>query len=171
MPNPTDLSAAVDGQETCWVLSTVNGLILDIGSGIPSLFNLSARGLLGRDIYLFIGADRDAMRHAAQVVASNVSIERSILLRPRDRRPLIVQARVSRTTTDATLTWTLTASRSAETRAAHYELQRRTAELSAEHASLTAKRTGKVERHRHNARLRQHKSELAAHSKRLKSEN
>jgi hypothetical protein len=99
--------AAVDANPHCWILTTIDGHVLKAGGDLRAVLNMSERGLRRRDWFAFIGKDRTVVRHLATITAPDVAVERTLVVRPRDRRPLLVRATFTRQTDDATVLWTL----------------------------------------------------------------
>jgi hypothetical protein len=81
-PGTDELSS---GTETFWVFSDVNGRILQAGGNLRRPLNVSERSIIGRDIYTFIAQKRDCVHRLTLALAPNVTIERDLVLRPRDR--------------------------------------------------------------------------------------
>jgi len=61
---------------------------------------------VGRDIFLFLDKEQHSLYSAMGVLTPNVTVERDLLLRPRDRKPFLVRATITRKADDRTLWWT-----------------------------------------------------------------
>jgi hypothetical protein len=93
------------GTETCWILSDLNGRIFQAGGNLRRPLNVSERSIIGRDIYTFIAQKRDCVHRLTLALAPNVTIERDLLLRPRDRKPVLVRAVITRQEDDSSFRW------------------------------------------------------------------
>jgi hypothetical protein len=66
---------------------------------------MSGKALRGRDIYIFIEKDRTALRRAITVAALNITLELDLVLRPLERKPLVVRALITREPDGTTVVW------------------------------------------------------------------
>ena len=98
---------AVADANSCWLVSDLDGRILH-SSGVRALLNISDRRILGRDIFRFLDKERDAVQRSLLALSANVSIERDCMLRPRDRKPFLARAIITRQPDDATFSWNFT---------------------------------------------------------------
>jgi hypothetical protein len=95
---------AADEAEACWLVSDLDGRILQAG-GVLALLNLSERALIGRDVFVFIDKERQSFHRSMLALSPNVTIERDFMLRPRDRKPFLARAIITRQPNDATFWW------------------------------------------------------------------
>ena len=79
-------------RESCWIVSDPNGRILDAGVNLRRFLNRSERSVVGRDIYTFIDKERERVHRSMLALAPNVTIERDLVVRPRDRKLVLVSA-------------------------------------------------------------------------------
>jgi len=96
--------AAADDAKACWLVSDLGGRILQ-ASGVLALFNVSESSIIGRDIFLFIDKERQLFHRSMLALSPNVTIERDFMLRPRDRKPFLARAIITRQPNDATFWW------------------------------------------------------------------
>jgi len=68
------------------------------------LLNFAPRSLRARDIYMHVGDGRDSLRRANAHTANEFVLEREVVIRPRDRRPVPMHVIVQRQP-DATMLW------------------------------------------------------------------
>ena len=94
-----------DSPRECSILTDPQGLILSGDGDARKLFNLSWRHLLGRDLYLFFQTDRMQVRTAITALGPNLGIERNVMVRPRDHRPLLARVMITRQADDHTVRW------------------------------------------------------------------
>ena len=85
-----------------WATTTVDGRIMT-GSD-ARLLNFAPSSLRGRDMYLHVGNRRDALRRPVASIADDFGLERDVVIRPRERKPVAMQVIVQRQA-DATLLW------------------------------------------------------------------
>jgi DNA-binding response OmpR family regulator len=83
-------SPASDG----WVVITTDpfGMMLGISATASRLLHVSARAALGRSLLTFVGADRDRAAKALQMAAAGLVVQEELILRPRERKPQVVEA-------------------------------------------------------------------------------
>jgi len=80
--------------------------MLQTGGDVRAFLNVTARSVVGRDIYLFIGKNREPLRRLVAALSPNLTVERDVELRPRDHKPFLVRALNSRAADDRTILWT-----------------------------------------------------------------
>jgi CheY-like chemotaxis protein len=86
--------AAVDAAEP-WLVTDPAGQILEISEAAVQLLNLSARGARGRNLLAFFAENRPKLMTELLRAAEGIIIDRTTVLRPRDRRPVHVRIDVS----------------------------------------------------------------------------
>jgi phage FluMu protein Com len=89
-----------------WATTTVDGRIMTGSDALARLLNFAPSSLRGRDIYLHVGDGRDALRRAIAHVADEFGLERDVVIRPRDRKPVAMRVIVQRQP-NASLLWAL----------------------------------------------------------------
>jgi hypothetical protein len=83
-----------------WVETDSSGRIVEVCEKAAAAFNLSVRGLIGRDLVLFFPADRDRLLEELHAVARGLAGTRlTATMRPRERKPIQVIVTFSRTET------------------------------------------------------------------------
>jgi hypothetical protein len=92
-------------RDTCWIVSDLNGWILYAGGNLRKFFNRADRSLIRRDVYTFIDRDRECVHRMTLALAPNVTIERDLLVRPRERKPVLVRVTITRHTDDSSFLW------------------------------------------------------------------
>jgi hypothetical protein len=97
--------AAREQPSECSILTTLDGRVLSGVGDLRTFFNYSSVFIVGRDVFTFIEKDRVQIRSAINAVAPNVTLERNVVLRPRERRPLVVRANFTRQPDDTTVRW------------------------------------------------------------------
>lgn len=87
-------------------------MVTDLDGHVPSshgdlgtFFNCSGVAMQGRNLYLFLQKERTQMRAAVDALAPNVTIERTALVRPRERKPLLARVTIGRAEDDRSLPW------------------------------------------------------------------
>ena len=95
-----------DAMPEAYVVSRPDSTIVEVNKAAAQLFNVSQRFLIGKTLSVFVCENRSGFLVAsARAAAEAVSTEMVLKLRPRERAPLTVNARVSG---DAgTLRWVL----------------------------------------------------------------
>ncbi len=79
-----------------WLVTDAAGQILELSAGAGRLLNLSARGARSRNLLAFFSENRPKLMTEILRAAEGIAIDRSTVLRPRDRRPVRVRIDVSR---------------------------------------------------------------------------
>jgi len=110
--NPSDRSVSdaasrgpSPGRDTCWIVSDLNGRIFHAGGNLRKFLNLADRSVIGRDIYTFINKDREYIHRMMLALAPDVTIERDLVIRPRDHKPVLVHAMITRHPDDLSFLW------------------------------------------------------------------
>jgi len=85
-------------------VSALDGRILQVQGNCRRFLNVSDRFIVGRDIYLFIDKERVSFHRSIAALSPNVTIERDLTLRPRDRKPFLGRALITRQS-DTTVLW------------------------------------------------------------------
>ena len=100
-PREASVSPDADGprpspsRDTCWIISDLAGRVLYAGGNLRRFFNLSHRAMIGRDVYVFIDKDREYVHRSTMALTTNVTIERDLVIRPRDRKPVLVRVMIA----------------------------------------------------------------------------
>ena len=83
------------------------GTIVSLNSAAARLLNLSVRGALGRNILLFVGAERDRVGRGLQLAALGQVVQDEMTLVPRERKRVRVEVDLKGSTEpgDATVEW------------------------------------------------------------------
>jgi hypothetical protein len=87
LPGNPGIEEPSPGTDTCWILAELNGGF-SRRAAICEELNVSERSIIGRDINTFIAQKRDCVHRFTLALTPNVTIERDLLLRPRDRKQL-----------------------------------------------------------------------------------
>ncbi len=74
------------------VTTDSGGVILGLNAAACTLLNISARGAIGRSLLAFVGADRPRIAKGLELAAAGQFVQEELLLRPRERKPLTVEA-------------------------------------------------------------------------------
>ena len=87
--------------------------MLNASDDVARLFYLTRRALIGRDLYTFFDAEREAVIRGAAVAATGSRVTLMARVRPRDRKPLQVRVVIEPTSNVIMpdLRWTLSAVR------------------------------------------------------------
>jgi hypothetical protein len=93
----------------CSIVTTLDGRVLSGDGDLRAFFNYSARSLLGRNLFSFIDNNRVQVRAAIGAVGPNVTIDTNVVLRPRDRKPVLARALMTRQLDDQTVRWEFSA--------------------------------------------------------------
>ena len=56
-----------------WVLTDLEGVVLDASTDAKDLFRITRRGLIGRSLYSFFDAERTTVMHCASVAARSIA--------------------------------------------------------------------------------------------------
>lgn len=79
-----------------YVVTKPDSTIVEANRAASELFNVSQRFLVGKTLSVFVCEDRSAfLQTSARVAIDSATAELTLKLRPRERAPLAVQARVS----------------------------------------------------------------------------
>jgi PAS domain S-box-containing protein len=79
-----------------YVVSRPDSTIVEVNKAAAQLLNVSQRFLVGKTLSVFVGEDRGAFLSAsARAAGSAEPVEMTLKLRPRERAPLTVVARVA----------------------------------------------------------------------------
>ncbi len=85
-----------DAMPEAYVVSKPNSTILEVNKAAAELFNVSQRFLVGKTLSVFVCEDRDRFLLASERAANDrTPFDLTIRLRPREKAPLQVHARVS----------------------------------------------------------------------------
>ncbi len=85
--------------------ASLDGRILSTDGDVRHFLNISNAAMLGRDLYLSFEQERLQIRASIHAVAPNVTIEWDVMIRPRERKPLLARVTVSRAEDDQTVYW------------------------------------------------------------------
>lgn len=88
-------TAARPADEDPWLVTDAAGQILEISEAAVQLLNFSARGARARNLLPFFSENRPKLMTELLRAAEGIIIDRSTVLRPRDRRPVNVRIDVS----------------------------------------------------------------------------
>ena len=95
-----------DAMPEAYVVSKADSTILEVNKAAAQLFNVSQRFLVGKTLGIFVCEDRTQFFAASQRASTEQdSIDIRFRLRPRERAPMTVEARVSGR--NDTLRWVL----------------------------------------------------------------
>ena len=94
-----------------WATTTVDGRIMTVSDAMARLLNFAPGSLRGRNIYVHVGNERDALRRAMAHNVDEFGQERDVVIRPRDRKSVPTHVIVQRQP-DATLLWVFSLRRS-----------------------------------------------------------
>ena len=95
-----------DEMPEAYVVSRPDSTIVEVNKAAAQLLNVSQRFLIGKTLSVFVCEDRAAfLSTSARAAAAPEPLDVSIKLRPRERAPLTVRARVSGD--EGTLRWIL----------------------------------------------------------------
>src|SRR5205823_8857536 len=84
-----------DEMPESYIVSRPNSVILEVNKAAAQLLNVSQRFLVGKALSVFVCEDRGGFLAAsAQAASSPDPMELTLKLRPRERAPLTVHARV-----------------------------------------------------------------------------
>ena len=100
-----------------WVVTDVYGLLLDASREAADMLNLSVAGLRSRQLLVFFDGEREHWRQALRAAAAGMMVDREGAVRPRDKRPLVIRAEITKTRDcrhGDTLLWTFTEPESCE---------------------------------------------------------
>ncbi len=78
-----------------WVVTDAAGLVLDASAEAAHTLGISAAHLRGRSLLTFFDGERVEWSRALVQAHAGTTLERSGRLRPRDRRPMMVEATIS----------------------------------------------------------------------------
>jgi hypothetical protein len=95
-----------------WVLTDLYGMLLEASREAAEMLNLSVAGLRSRQLLVFFDGERDHLRSALRAAASGLMVDREGALRPRDKRPVLVRAEITKAADwrdCPALLWTFTA--------------------------------------------------------------
>lgn len=103
--------ASEEGKELdAWIVTDLDGVVLETSAEGHRLLNLSARGAMGRNLTAFFSEDRHRIVADLARAGDGAFIQGTARLRPRDRRPFQVHFEISRETSgprDRRLRWVL----------------------------------------------------------------
>ena len=91
------------------MVTGLDGDVLSTNGDVRGFFNSSPTALHVRDLLLYFMTDRVRMKLAIAALAPNLTIERNLMIRPRERKPLLARAIISRAEDDKTVFWEFTA--------------------------------------------------------------
>jgi len=95
-----------------WVITDLYGMLLEASREAADMFNLSVTGLRRRQLLVFFDGDREHWRQALRAAAAGLMVDREGAVRPRDKRPLLVRAEITKAhdwRDGEALLWTFTA--------------------------------------------------------------
>ena len=87
-------------QSNAWIVTDLQGLILDVSPEAASMLSGTARGLQHRSLLIFFDQDRAVWRDAMLRAGRGERILRAGRLRPKERRPITVRAEILPTRDD-----------------------------------------------------------------------
>ena len=79
-----------------WVVTDCYGLMLAASREAANMLNLSVAGLRSRQLLMFFDGEREHWNQALRAAASGLMVDREGAVRPRDRRPVLVRAEITR---------------------------------------------------------------------------
>jgi PAS domain-containing protein len=79
-----------------WVVTDLYGLLLEASREAADMLNLSVTGLRNRQLLMFFDGEREHWRQALRAAAAGLMVDREGTVRPRDKRPRLVRAEISR---------------------------------------------------------------------------
>jgi hypothetical protein len=79
-----------------WVVTDLYGMLLEASREAASMLNLSVAGLRSRQLLVFFDGEREHWRQALRAAAAGLMVDREGTLRPRDKRPLLVRAEITK---------------------------------------------------------------------------
>jgi hypothetical protein len=79
-----------------WVVTDLYGMLLEASRDAASMLNLSVAGLRSRQLLVFFDGEREHWREALRAAAAGLMVDREGTLRPRDKRPLLVRAEITK---------------------------------------------------------------------------
>ena len=90
--------AALDANDTevSWVVTDLYGMLLEASREAAVMLNLSVTGLRSRQLLTFFDGEREHWRQALCAAAAGMMVDREGAVRPRDRRPLMVRAEITK---------------------------------------------------------------------------
>jgi len=100
-----DMTANIDALEgarfdfedsVSWVVTDLYGMLLDASQSAAGMLNLSVTGLRRRQLLTFFDGEREHWRQALRAAAAGLMVDRQGALRPRDKRPVVVRAEISK---------------------------------------------------------------------------
>ena len=77
-----------------WVLTDLQGVVLDASTDAEELFRITRRALIGRNLYTFFDGERPTIMHCASVAASVQPVTLAGRVRPRESKPLSVRVAI-----------------------------------------------------------------------------
>ena len=91
-----------------WRIVTTNvGRVVEASMNVAQVLNLTARALVGRDLLLFFPNERTWLIGELEAVAHGLTLDTTVWLRPRDRKPLRVVVNLRRSETGR-VNWDIT---------------------------------------------------------------
>ena len=79
-----------------WVVSDLEGIVLDACAHAEEVFRVTRRGLIGRNLYAFFDAERPMIMQCAGVAAREQPVALAGWLRPRDAKPVSIHFTIQR---------------------------------------------------------------------------
>jgi hypothetical protein len=79
-----------------WVITDAFGMLLEASREAAALLNLSTTGLRSRQLLTFFDGERDHWRQALNAAAAGLMVDREGAIRPRDKRPVLVRAEITK---------------------------------------------------------------------------
>jgi hypothetical protein len=80
-----DSSGAIgEERRECTMVTALDGRVVSVDGDVRAFFNSSAAAMHGRDLYLFFEKERSQNKGSIDAVAPNVTIERDVMIRPRE---------------------------------------------------------------------------------------
>ena len=79
-----------------WVVTDLYGMLLEASREAADMLNLSVTGLRSRQLLVFFDGEREHWRQALRAAAAGLMVDREGAVRPRDKRPLLVRAEITK---------------------------------------------------------------------------
>jgi hypothetical protein len=96
-------TAALEGNDfsvkdmgVTWVVTDLYGMLLEASRGAAEMLNLSVTGLRSRQLLVFFDGEREHWRQALRAAAAGLMVDREGAVRPRDKRPRLVRAEITK---------------------------------------------------------------------------
>jgi len=79
-----------------WVVTDLYGMLLEASREAAAMLNLSVAGLRSRQLLVFFDGEREHWSQALRAAAAGLMVDREGAVRPRDKRPLLVRAEITK---------------------------------------------------------------------------